>query len=453
MSTSQKFTVARPGTHYDAESEKLRVFNRGSITVMKAWPPMAWQKTHEHPVWTHIRPSIKVPFNDNLEGYIHHLEAPAEKNGQLLFSFGAPAPVRSERSGYQAWLKWYATMPLEARQLVRDFPHRQWQLLSFIARCGSPATDLAQSNPALAFALANNWVFHKPAVQRPLRSARALLGAGKKQREIMNWLGFPETKAARKVLGKILRCAVSISGLLYLRDAMADPAVFKTMSHLPRLNAGVLRILTAPNLVQRVSFSFLEEVACCRREDRYTDSAYLLLDSLEMISYLPGAVFPPPLRRLDQLERLHDALIVETNQLKRQASKLPFPPPPVKGTDTIIPITNARDLVEEGKTQRNCVSSYLQRVVFHKKTYIYRVLEPERCTLALQQSANHTWQLSELKLARNNQPQKDTWQAVKNWFEAQKGIHADTGGFTRCNPGEAGVDIDFDEDLDYDIPF
>ncbi len=482
MSASQRFTVARPGTHFDASSGKIRIFTEGSITVMKAWPPMAWQKTGAQPAWAHVRPSITVPVG-NLENQIFQMETPAENNGQLLLPYVLPPRAFRVRNKQLAWLKWYATIPSEVRQLVHHFPTRQWHMLSFIARCGGPATDLAQSNPALAFALANNWVFHKPAVQRPLRSARSLLATGKKQRDILKWLGFPETKAARRILAKISQQALSIPTLLYFRDAMAAPELFKAMSHLPVLNAGVIRILTDPRLFQHVSFTLLEELAHRREENRHPCVAYILIDILEMMLQEPARFYPQKIRNCEHLARLHDELMYgaipnrpplwyrnlqppafdidgPTVEESPQFLNTPFPPPPVPGMDTIVPITTAKDLVEEGEMQHNCVASYIRRVVFHKRYYIYRVLEPERCTLALFLGANNTWCLSELKLAHNRRPKFSTWQAVKTWFEAQTGMPVDTAASACEGPWEEVPYDDFDEacddevDAEYDcVPF
>ncbi len=450
----QNFTNPKPGTYFEAESGKIRIFSHSNIIVMKAWPPIAWQKTAEHPAWAHVRPEIKLPCGD-IESEILRLELSAEENGQLLLPFKSPLWVRKKHGQRLAWLKWYAGIPPEVRQMVHRFPKRQWHMLSFIARCGGPAADLVQSNPALAFALANNWIFHKPAVQRPLRSARALLGLGKKQREILRWLGFPGSNAGRKILGKVLSCAISIPNLLYLRQAMEDPDVFKMMSHLSWLNAGVIRIITDPRLLPLVTFSFLEELANYHGEDRWANAAYMLLDSMEMFHIVPATAFPRPIRELDQLQVFHDVLVEETNRLDRKALDIPFPPPPLQGTDTIMPITNAEELAEEGRVQKNCVASYLKRVVISQRTYIYRVLQPERCTLALEQNATGSWHLSELKAACNNQPHTSTWEAVKNWYESQTGKQAifTIPAFEACYvPCGARVDHDFDFDAD-DVPF
>ena len=92
------------------------------------------------------------------------------------------------------------SLPREVREELRRYAERKWHLLNLFARCPG-ALDLSRSNPGLAYALASNWAFHKPAVARPIRAARSLVH--KKQKAILEWLGFPATEPARRILAKI----------------------------------------------------------------------------------------------------------------------------------------------------------------------------------------------------------------------------------------------------------
>lgn len=55
--------------------------------------------------------------------------------------------------------QWLLTIPEELRRQVAIVRFRHWQMLSFLARCGASAAELLESNPAMAFMLANNWLF------------------------------------------------------------------------------------------------------------------------------------------------------------------------------------------------------------------------------------------------------------------------------------------------------
>ena len=271
------------GINFDLESGKLRKFDHYSITVMILWPkPMAWKKTRSNPCWTHYRPRIFVPHGD-LDPMIEQTIHPADRYGQLLLPCCiTPKMARFYRIN-RAKLYWFATIPENIRNVVSKFPEkRQWHLLSFLARCGSAALDLTLSNPALAYMLASNWVFHQPAVKRPLRSARSLLAPHKKQRDILAWLHFPGTEAARRILAKIVHQALDISRLLYLRQAMDDADICKALSHLPRLNAGVLRITTDRELFPFATHLLLRELSQLKREDEWPATSMLLNDCVSM---------------------------------------------------------------------------------------------------------------------------------------------------------------------------
>jgi hypothetical protein len=405
------FTRTKTGSCFKEDSGKLYRFAAKSIEVMVAWPnPKAWRKTKEQPFWIRFRPEIKIP-SYNVEDAIQRHASPLEENGQLLLSF-----LRVQYYPQKMQLRWYSTIPPDIRQLLAPYQSRQWHLLSFLARGGTGAAELVAMNPALAFALASNWVFHKPDVQQPLRAARALVK--KRQRDALAWLGFPGTEAARKVLAKIIPESVSISCLLYLRDAMADNTMFKAMSHLPRLNTGVLRMVTDPQLFPFTTPALLEEIALYRKENLRSESAYLLSDSKRMYEQLyPNATCFPVIRRRKALQGFHDMLVDEMAHADID-TRVVFPPPPIEGTDTIIPITNAEDLVTEGRMQHHCIASYINQVAWHKKLYVYRVLKPERATLAVVRK-HDAWHIHDLKLACNAKPSGETYHVVMRWLERQ----------------------------------
>ncbi len=416
---AEPFIAPRPGTAFEEQRGKLLLFERDAISVMVGWPePGAWTKTRDHPVWRRYRPDIRLPAND-LDGRIATLSLALDEGGQLLLGPCFVRPLGLAHRRELLWLRWCATIPEESRSVIAPFPSRHWHLLSFVARCGPAAMDLVLTNPALAYALASNWVYHVPRVRQPLRSARALLKSGKKQRDILAWLGFPATEAARRVLAKVVRRSISITGLLYLRQSMAFPRIMKILSHLPRINTGAIRIATDPELLPLATPSLLAEIALSRIEDRSPEASHLLRDSLEMLRAVRGpAPRFPPLRGLGDLFALHETLILEMTRIERSAGPLQvFPPPPVPGTEKIIPITTSDELLEEGRIQKNCVGSYAARIAMRRQLYVYRVLLAQRCTLSLARAGNR-WVLAELAQAGNAKPSRETRQAVEKWLAA-----------------------------------
>lgn len=424
---TDRYRPSTRGTNFDPDTGKLYVFTPDSVTVMVGWPrPQAWRKRRSRrPGWAHVRPELDLSGGD-LSQWIRDLEA-----NRIGYDIDDTVSLSArELAGFRlrdlALLRWEDRIPRPIRDLVARFGTRQWHVLSFLARCGPAAADLTAADPALAWALASNWAFHRPAVRQPLRSARALLRTGRRRREISGWLGFPPTEASCRVLRKVTLDALTVPTLLYLRDSLADPRAQKMLAHAPRLNAGVLRIATDPELRGRVTPALLDDVARRTGDARRPESAYLLRDYLAMHRLLrAGGRDPEPLGSLAQLHARHDELVDELGTAGIDARDLgvdldaPFPPPPVQGSQVIVPLTTMRQLLDEGREQRNCAASYGERVAQQRRAYVYRVLWPERCTLALEWQGGR-WVPGDLRRA-GNQPASDaTRTIVHEWLAARR---------------------------------
>ncbi|OQY16093.1 MAG: hypothetical protein B6I36_10990 [Desulfobacteraceae bacterium 4572_35.1] len=402
------FYPAKAGINFEESTQKLYLFSADSVSVMYAWPPKAWQKTTDSG-WQRVRPQIDLPRYD------------VEKKIAWLMAFRKdPAHYRSKK---MAWLKWYATIPKPIRIQVARFKSRQWHILSFLAHCGDPAYDLVKSNPALAYSLASNWVFHKPAVKQPLRSARSLLAKGKKQKDILAWLGFPPTELTRKVLMKISHESITVERLLYLREALANPAVQKQLSHLSVINAGVLRIVCDKELCKVVSHVLLQDVSLAAKENSSAQVVYLLEDLLRLWRLLRDR--PLPIRSLTdaaKVQQLHDQLTCESHQVLVDDSVEPvtFPAPPVEGDEMVVPITDSRMLLEEARQQHNCVLGYFDDIVVRQNIYLYRILGSQRCTLALEKRGSK-WVATQMRAVCNDPASDQIATQTRCWL-AERGI-------------------------------
>lgn len=420
MSNASFNTPQREGTVFNEEAGKLYVYTFDRIDVLQAWPPMAWTKSRKNANWRHYRPESIPAFRIDVQERMAHLKYPVEPNGQMLLTLRPFFERRVWRE--MNWLKWQALMPKTARIQAGQFTSRRWHILSLLARCGGPAYDLGQSNPALLFALASNWAFHSPAVQRPMRSARELLHKGKSQRDILIWLGFPGTESMRKIMAKIEPAAVSIPRLLELRECMLDQDKAKLLRHLPRINAAVIHVVKHYADRSFTTHEFLEAISHCREDEFDPAVANVIHDICKIHKRLKKA--PPRLKNMNS-RRLMEIRAVLDEQAERARilrSVDHFPAPPISGTEIIEPITSPRDLVTEGQQQNNCVATYMNKVL-RKKVYVYRVHWPERCTLAITHSMNH-WTLSELRLARNRPVSQGTAHFVTHWFEQSTGYES-----------------------------
>jgi PcfJ-like protein len=93
-------------------------------------------------------------------------------------------------------------------------------------------------------------------------------------------------------------------------------------------------------------------------------------------------------------------------------------PPPLKGTETIIPIRTFKDLDEESREMHHCILSYC-RAVWEKRYYAYRVMAPERATVGIEIGKDGKLEIVELKLVCNAEPSEETRLEVWEWFRRQ----------------------------------
>jgi len=87
----------------------------------------------------------------------------------------------------------------------------------------------------------------------------------------------------------------------------------------------------------------------------------------------------------------------------------------VPETDDILAITSEAELDKEGRAQNNCVGGY----AFVVKTggyYVYRVLKPQRATLAIIRGPDGCWRRGDLKLHANAAPHPSTARHVDHWL-------------------------------------
>ncbi len=459
----------KPGVNF--KDGKLYRFRSDGVEVLRSWPkPMAWRKTKEKDFYP-FRPYINIRTEDpdfqgssssehaesheDDEGYTLRFIYPdgtfptsrhIPKPGEQLHLWRPRTKEEIERDVRNAYREFYSPIPLEVRKTVADYSQRHWHMLAFIARCPG-ALELVISNPALAFCLASNWVFHKPAVARPMRSVRSLIYH--KQRDILKWLGFPGTESARKILKKIPSKVINIERCLYLRDAMRNPDMIKLLAHVRGINAGVIRFASDPALIRYITPSFLNEVAANRGDFPRPQTVFILKDSLRMLEVMGQSTAGFVFNSIMEVQAFHDELVVTMNTRDNGwDGVIRFPPPPVEGTEDIIPLTIAEQLAEEGRQQKNCVSSYA-RSVRDGDIYIYRMLSPQRATLSLRHRRGG-WILSEIKGKCNRTVTRETIKAVEDWLMHETRIES-LAKYAKKLIDNMDIDIDNDDALDGDF--
>ncbi|MDY0148506.1 MAG: hypothetical protein RBT03_00285 [Kiritimatiellia bacterium] len=443
----EKFKTGRPG--FGCKDGKLYRFEKKSVLVLAPWPePQAWFKSNRRG-WHSSRKRADKVFSGTLfskdwlnrEGYgfigefcwelwegdpgnpqpgeveqymrchgkrhqspediIEHRRKIREGNEWCENNKRAVRYVRQLLSPY------FDAIPDEVREDLFRYKNRRWHLFCLFARCPG-ALDLSRSNPALCYALASHWVFHKPATKWPMRSARSLIV--QKQKKILGWLGFPGTETARRIMAKIDPLALNIKRLWAFRRALEDIELSKWLSHLERINEEVMDMVAWRDHRPYLSAKLVKEVS--RENDwvKLSDAKRLFDDTMRMAREMPVVQNHRPIQSLRQLKTFHDLLTQEQHlrwlhgRLAQQRDlHVIFPNPPFAGTPTILPVRDLDGLLAEGFKMRHCVAIY-EGSIAAGSCYIYRVIKPVRATLQIVLNRERRcWERGEL-MASGNRP-------------------------------------------------
>ncbi len=302
-----------------------------------------------------------------------------------------------------------APVPADARDEIARFSERQWHMMALLARCPG-ALDLVKSTPALAFALASNWVFTPKAVTQPLRSARALLP--KRQVEICDWLGFPARPSTIHLLRKLRIDDVSIQTLLYFRDVLWNDDAVRLLRHCPSVSATAVMIATRPCLHDRFSNRFLLDLAKHEGASNWGEFSPVVDWAAG-----PGVFRDSPNCVFDSLAQLLDfqqSYFARGRNNYVCSPELQLPSPPVAGTPNIVPLRTGQDLLDEASAMRNCVATLYDSAADGTMAF-YRITAPERATLSLIRD-DGIWRVCELRGPGNARVSQNAYAAVYAWL-------------------------------------
>lgn len=439
----------RYGTSF--KDGKLYEFSPEGILVLRQWPDLrAWRRTPKGRQWQQVRPHLRLHRVDSgwscevsrreskvrpMLGGMHIRDMLAREPEQEDYEdefmevlpdepIEAPGVADPTMALFRpAWVielrsEFLKSIPEEVLAAVAPYSSRHWHLLNLIARCPG-ALDLVRASPALAFALASLWAFRNPAPRQPLRAARALLR--KRQPEIAAWLGFSSDRSTMRVLRKLSPAECSIPNLLHLHDLL--PVHPKPLRHMRILGTASLHIMARAAGRCALSDTYLCELGASPKPAWLETEQGLIRDVLWMRETL-GETGIFVIHSHAHLQRHHDHLVERVGRMDlKLLDPDPLPEPPFPGVTTsdlhLEPLTTPVALLIEGRAQSNCVGAYAKRIR-RGGLCVYRVLAPERATLAIGRTRNHTrkgtWVISELKAPGNAEVMESTRQSVESWL-------------------------------------
>ena len=352
------------------------------------------------------------------------------------------ATPKSARQKTAALEQFRSEVEDEIVRIVEPFGSYQWAVMVLV-RNEPWAMDLAEGNPTLAYALANSHLLRGSPPEAAAVQARWY--CHKKQRDLLEWLGFPGTEPVARILRKISPGAVFPSMLHRLRMALkADPRTIKLLAPLPKINGAILEVATITKYLDLLTPSLLQEMVEHPPEVSVADRICSGLVVLEQISSpratKPFANIKQVLRFREEAEKEFQAYLRRKEQAKQDAARraeqerlrrweearirskkqaelrrLPFPPPPLHGTPDILPLTSRELLEMEGREQNNCVAMH-EMHVRQGGYYVYQVLMPERATLSIHRGLDGRWRRLELRVKNNKNAKPATEQAVDRWL-------------------------------------
>ena len=246
---------SRLGSGWSRERQVLVIFAPESILCLRPGPdPAASIRTESTKSWHHCRGS------DRLFSFRQALRRNRRFRRQRALALCSPCatttPGSSSNWAMDAFLD---CIDPEHRRLLREFSHHSWAIYS--ALCRAPGMqELLEQNSGLGVGLCNHATLAARPVRWPMRSIRRLLQR-RKRRDIAAALGYPARQASVKLLARLAPDAATLPHLATLRDLSHHPVWARRLSHLPRIDDDIVRLLGDPVTRDRCEMSFLLELA------------------------------------------------------------------------------------------------------------------------------------------------------------------------------------------------
>ncbi len=313
---------------------------------------------------------------------------------------------------YQPWVQ---SIPTIVLQKIKPYSENEFSLLYLCSRYPS-VYELFLSAPTLV------WLLIRQAKAQHWTESRIVSLSQQKRTHIAEVCGLPATPLAVKLLQRLDFKKFGVSALNMIRQLFGT-VDYRQLSHVQIIDEYLIRLLLR---YPQLSGSHL--VAGYRPDLWQYRDLSMIGDCLRMMLQLGGQESFEQIgcrTNRGQLRELHDRLAARLNK-KPGLPAVAYAPPPVPGTETIIPITHSKELSAEGQQMKHCVASYHADIIIGRY-YVYRIIHPQRATLGLTLSPGKKPCIDQLKGVRNQCPSQETYDSVQSWL--QKALEQAQGEF------------------------
>ena len=348
--------------------------------------------------------------------------------------FREEAPLLDWAESDPSVAEFVAGIPESIRERALLFAYHQLPSLRLLCAVPEAETILAD-NPLLVQLLAGALAAHGD----PPHTGRALVCGPRT--EILGATTGVRSKAAVRVLARLHYQRVDAADLVAIRNLVAQPALIAVLGRLPSVRGSLLSALMArPDILNLpAALRLLDGTAT---DSHPCAALWRLISTLRdlerMATDLPHQNPEAAYRACattDDAERLHNRWIEKMGAqtiadratvLERRYGTRLLPPPPIVGSDAIVPLRTLDELLAEGQSMRHCAGSYHGKVM-SGRTALYAVLTPERATLEVEMLPAGPV-VAQLRLFANGVPSQATQIAVQSWLDRAKRALADPAG-------------------------
>lgn len=304
-------------------------------------------------------------------------------------------------------------IPSKIRNLTKRYKESHWDIIETLILLGKDLENLIVSNPAMAY-LTVNMDKVNPSVQYSNKRELLLRIIKTKQIEILGLARLPATESIRKIFMKIIMDNVSEKQFVrfcrtFPKEGDELKKLSKVLSHLEEINSNIIQLV---NFDRELLFSLNKNIVVNLAHSNVNHESIGILKRIYSRCKSVHLTFP----RIKSLEDLPSIDKVNFEKVKKKRIlMLRFPKPHIKGSDTIIPLQNAKEHESWSKKQSNCIRGYSQKVRDRKLFFYKVIMNDEEATLEIK-IQNSKVELGRLLGKKNSKVSAKLNSHVEDWF-------------------------------------